>query len=71
SIALFQAARYSQTCRIFAPMYRQLTLSGIAPGAKVTAAQLAAGYKLPRSIRHVPELPRTASGKLLKGQLPR
>jgi hypothetical protein len=29
SIALYQAARYSQECRVFAPMYRQLTLLGI------------------------------------------
>ncbi len=29
SIALYQAARYSQTCRVFAPMYRQVTLQGI------------------------------------------
>jgi Protein of unknown function (DUF3089) len=29
SIALYQAARYSQVCRVFAPMYRQLTLRGI------------------------------------------
>jgi acyl-CoA synthetase (AMP-forming)/AMP-acid ligase II len=28
-----------------------------------------AGYKLPRSIARVDELPRTASGKLLKGRL--
>src|SRR5205823_10260219 len=35
SIALYQAARYSQYCRVFAPMYRQLTLAGIgAPGTK-------------------------------------
>jgi hypothetical protein len=33
SIALYQAARYSQTCRVFAPMYRQLTLAGISGGA--------------------------------------
>jgi hypothetical protein len=34
SIALYQAARYSQYCRVYAPIYRQLTLSGIggAPG---------------------------------------
>jgi hypothetical protein len=32
SIALYQAARYSQTCRVFAPMYRQLTLSAINGG---------------------------------------
>ena len=29
SIALFQAARYSQYCRVYAPMYRQVTLAGI------------------------------------------
>jgi Protein of unknown function (DUF3089) len=29
SIALYQAARYSQACRVFAPMYRQVTLQGI------------------------------------------
>jgi hypothetical protein len=29
SIALYQAARYSQYCRVYAPMYRQLTLLGL------------------------------------------
>jgi hypothetical protein len=29
SIALYQAARYSQYCRVYAPMYRQLTLTAI------------------------------------------
>jgi Protein of unknown function (DUF3089) len=29
SIALYQAARFSRHCRVFAPIYRQLTLSGI------------------------------------------
>jgi hypothetical protein len=29
SIALYQAARYSQLCRVYAPMYRQVTLEGI------------------------------------------
>src|SRR5215217_8015066 len=28
-IALFQAARYSQVCRVFAPVYRQLTVPGL------------------------------------------
>jgi hypothetical protein len=32
SIALYQAARYSQYCRVYAPMYRQLTLAGIGLG---------------------------------------
>jgi hypothetical protein len=39
SIALYQAARYSQYCHVYAPMYRQLTLKGIAPTAHPTAAQ--------------------------------
>jgi hypothetical protein len=34
SIALYQAARYSQYCRVFAPIYRQLTLSGILGGPR-------------------------------------
>ncbi len=34
SIALYQAARYSQTCRVFAPVYRQLTLLGILGAAQ-------------------------------------
>jgi Protein of unknown function (DUF3089) len=38
SIALYQAARYSQYCRVFAPIYRQTTLAGIgAPGTSPTA----------------------------------
>ncbi len=32
SIALYQASRYSQRCRVFAPMYRQLTLGAIFGG---------------------------------------
>ena len=36
SIALYQAARYSQYCRVFAPMYRQVTLDGIGLGTPTT-----------------------------------
>jgi hypothetical protein len=43
SIALYQAARYGSECRIFAPVYRQLTLQGIS-GAPVTPAQRATAY---------------------------
>ena len=32
SIVLYQAARYTQHCRLFAPVYRQLTLQGIGLG---------------------------------------
>jgi hypothetical protein len=57
SIALYQAARYSQYCRVFAPMYRQTTLVGIgaatgtgsgAPTAKQAAegpADVTAAFK--------------------------
>jgi hypothetical protein len=41
SIALYQAARYSLHCRVFAPMYRQLTLSAIGGAPSADAAQLA------------------------------
>jgi hypothetical protein len=37
AIALYQAARYSQYCRVFAPMYRQLTLNGIGVNSKPTS----------------------------------
>jgi Protein of unknown function (DUF3089) len=44
SIALYQAARYSLHCRVFAPMYRQVTLQGILGGSiPPEAAQLAYG----------------------------
>jgi hypothetical protein len=36
SIALYQASRYSQYCRVFAPMYRQETLAGIGQGTPTT-----------------------------------
>ena len=42
SIALYQAARFSRHCRVFAPMYRQLTISTI--GGHATAAEAALAY---------------------------
>jgi hypothetical protein len=41
SIALYQAARYSQYCRVYAPMYRQLTLKAIFNGTTPEQQQLA------------------------------
>ncbi len=41
SIVRFQVARYSQYCRVFAPMYRQVTLTALASGHTETPAQLA------------------------------
>jgi hypothetical protein len=35
SIALYQAARYGLHCRVFAPMYRQVTLQGILTGGTI------------------------------------
>jgi hypothetical protein len=38
SIALYQVARYSQYCRVFAPMYRQVTLAALGlPGTSAPA----------------------------------
>jgi hypothetical protein len=45
SIATYQAARFSQTCRVWAPVYRQLTLVGIADRSKITPAARAKAYK--------------------------
>jgi hypothetical protein len=39
SIALYQAARYSQECRVFAPMYRQLTLKALFSGGVTEEAR--------------------------------
>jgi hypothetical protein len=36
SIALYQAARYSSECRVYAPMYRQVTIQGLLQPDKVT-----------------------------------
>jgi hypothetical protein len=33
SIALYQAARYSRDCRVYAPIYRQITLNGLSNAA--------------------------------------
>src|SRR3954468_19654402 len=45
SVALYQAARYSSLCRVYAPMYRQVTLAALFGGAPVTAAQRNLGYR--------------------------
>ena len=44
SIALYQAARYSQHCRVFAPMYRQITLARLLSGNPITVEQSRLGY---------------------------
>jgi hypothetical protein len=44
SIALYQAARYTSECRMYAPVYRQVTLLGILGGATATPAERAQAY---------------------------
>lgn len=52
SVALYQAARYSQYCRVFAPMYRQVTLAGLGlsratskPNPALALADVRAAFK--------------------------
>jgi hypothetical protein len=45
SIALYQAARYSSLCRLYAPMYRQVTLQGLLNPATVTSKMRETGYQ--------------------------
>src|SRR5262245_4847802 len=44
SIALYQAARYSLHCRVFAPMYRQITLNSLFSGQPVTQEERDLAY---------------------------
>src|SRR3954447_1979203 len=44
SVALYQAARYSSLCRVYAPMYRQVTLAALF-GGTATDADGAVGYR--------------------------
>ena len=44
SIALYQAARYSRLCRVFAPMYRQVTVPALLGGGGFTPERLQIAY---------------------------
>jgi hypothetical protein len=44
SVAEAQASRFSQVCRVYAPVYPQLTLHAIADPSQVTAADLVDAY---------------------------
>jgi hypothetical protein len=44
SIALYQAARFSQVCRVFAPVYRQVTVQALSNGT-LTAAVARKAYR--------------------------
>jgi hypothetical protein len=45
SVALYQAARYSSECRVFAPVYRQITLAALFSGAVVTPEMRETAYQ--------------------------
>src|ERR671911_109410 len=44
SIALYQVARYSRDCRVFAPVYRQVTIQGLLNPSTVTREMREQGY---------------------------
>ena len=44
SIALYQAARYSRDCRVFVPVYRQITIQGLFNPGTVTNEMVEQGY---------------------------
>ena len=44
AVATYQAARFSQTCNVWAPMYKQVTLGGIM-GASIPASAAKIAYK--------------------------
>jgi hypothetical protein len=44
SIALYQAARYWSECRVYAPMYRQITLAGLLSPASITTKMRTTAY---------------------------
>jgi hypothetical protein len=45
SIALYQAARFSRDCRVFAPVYRQITIQGLLNPATVTTEMRESAYR--------------------------
>jgi hypothetical protein len=42
SVARIQASRFSQVCKVYAPMYRQITVQGLAAGARTAVAAVTA-----------------------------
>ena len=42
AVARTQASRFSQACRVWAPMYRQITVTGLTAGARTAAAAVTA-----------------------------
>jgi hypothetical protein len=44
SVAISQASRFSQVCKVYAPMYPQVTLAGLNSGKRVTTAASLTAY---------------------------
>jgi len=44
AVALAQASRFSQACRVYAPVYRQITLSALGHPARITRADARIAY---------------------------
>ncbi|HXR53841.1 MAG TPA: DUF3089 domain-containing protein [Acidimicrobiales bacterium] len=49
AVAVAQASRFSEVCKVYAPMYHQLTLASIGGKVHLTAANLAEAYDSARS----------------------
>ena len=74
SIALYQTARFSQLCQVYAPVYRQATVPALQAG-KTTRSRLPHGLRRRGTgLRRVPPAHRPAPGlrppRPLAGQLP-
>ena len=48
-VATAQASRFSQTCRVYAPVYRQITLAALEHPARITRADALLAYRSVRS----------------------
>jgi hypothetical protein len=49
AVALAEASRFSQVCRVYAPVYRQITLSALRHPARITRADALVAYSSVRS----------------------
>ncbi len=44
-VAIAQASRFSQVCKVYAPVYRQITLAGLAHPSRITRADAQIAYR--------------------------
>ncbi|MBF6558214.1 MAG: DUF3089 domain-containing protein [Acidimicrobiales bacterium] len=44
AVARIQASRFSEICKVYAPIYPQLTLHGLADPGAITVSELGAAY---------------------------